>query len=350
MGAWLKKHRLLIIAMILYVVVYFISAKYPAWREHYQVYKAVKGRMVDYYRDNDTAELLNIYLPHLLPNNRIIKKLPLDFLFYGIADIVAPVHFEVYYMAGLITYAVLLVDKVLKKLNKNNEAGKVEMFVVSYLIENVVFYPLAFAMRYFDPMLISAVDKVGMAGNGDISAAMKVVYFLMMFAIMLVLLIGFFLPSVVNIFSLFAYIIMLYPVRWMINTVTDPIMKGLNNLAGEIICAVIVIVLLLAYNLFFSFLLGKCQEVSIKPLKIMYERFMGGKKPDGTVPNPLCVGAGSDPNAVSYQQGVNYNSDPNAVPYQQGVNYNSDPNTVPYQQGMNYNNNNQNAAANSSDP
>ena len=269
---WAKKHKLLIIGIILYVAVYFISTKFPVWREKHYYYKALYGKMVERVNDNDTSDLIRLYMPNIIPDNIIIRKIPLEFLFYGIADIMAPIHFGVVFSVCLITYGVLLVDKILEKL-KTDDIGKLEMLLIGYLFENVIFYPLAFGIRYMDDIFVKSVDRFGEMTNGHHSTIMNFVFLICFLVIIAVMIFVLLLPSIVNLLSCVVYWLACVPVRWLIRG-TDHLMgKLLPNMAGEIITAVITMVILLVFNILFCKLLEKCQMLSIKPLKWFFGKF-----------------------------------------------------------------------------
>ena len=269
---WAKKHKLLIIGIILYVAVYFISLKFPVWREKHYYYKALYGKMVEKVNDNDTSDLMRLYMPNIMPGNRILKFIPLEFLFYGIADIMAPIHFGVFFSVCLITYGVLLVDKLLEKF-KTEDNGRFEMLVISYLFENVIFYPLAFGVRYMDDILRKSVDRFGEMTNGSHSTAMNFVFIICFLVIIAVLIFVFFLPSVVNLFSCVVYWLGCRPLGWLLKGADSLMDKLLPNMAGEIMTAVIALLLLLAFNMAFCKLLEKCQMLSIKPLRWLFGKF-----------------------------------------------------------------------------
>jgi hypothetical protein len=149
MKEYLKKHYLLVIGIVLYFIVYVISANYDPW------FGDIRPGMIE-----NAGEVIDLYRSDALPDNTIMKLIPLDILCYGISDVAVLMHNGVMALFALIAVASYLLDYVLEKLFKKTKVSKPEQILTEYFYANILFYILSVIIAYiqknseFDPSMI----------------------------------------------------------------------------------------------------------------------------------------------------------------------------------------------------
>lgn len=261
-GEFLNKHKLLLIGLVLYVVVYIVSKHYPVWVYHDGVrIRAITGTVETTVSLYETDEALDIYMPDILSGNRFMEKIPLDFLFYGIAELAVPVHTGAMFGLCVVTYGMLALGKLLE-LTKG-EKGKFELWLLAYIYGNIIFYPLAFVMKLLEPHATTLIDTLGYAADRDMNIGLKILLVAALFLSLFLLVFGLFLPSGANMFFFFIYLAALKPVKFILSKVGG-VLDG--SAVKEFIAMLIAVAVLLAFNLLAEKAMEKVQEYSIKPL------------------------------------------------------------------------------------
>jgi hypothetical protein len=188
-GEFLNKHKLLLIGLVLYVVVYIVSKHYPVWVYHDGVrIRAITGTVETTVSLYETDEALDIYMPDILSGNRFMEKIPLDFLFYGIAELAVPVHTGAMFGLCVVTYGMLALGKLLE-LTKG-EKGKFELWLLAYIYGNIIFYPLALVMKLLEPHATTLIDTLGYAADRDMNIGLKILLVAALFLSLFLLVFG----------------------------------------------------------------------------------------------------------------------------------------------------------------
>ena len=270
-----EKHRLLIIALVIYIIVYILNNAFPAWLEYEKIYSdGLFGTRIE--RERASGGFLKMYVKDVLPESNVFARLiPLDFFYYGLADIAAAVHYEIYFPLGLVTYVSLLLDAVLKPLCGENMLPP-ERYVIHYLVGNAVFYPLSFLMILLQKTLGNAEAVYAHFFNDVIGGIpiLRLIVGLTFIVVVLALTVYLALPMAVNCAYFFIYLIGLkLPLKFI--SLCDGWLQGdadTSNILIQFLVFLIAAIVLLLYNLLAEWILEKLQKLSLKPGVLLYHK------------------------------------------------------------------------------
>ena len=263
---FLKKHRLLIIGVLLYIIVYIIRDHFPVLMDSEAMHHDTSKWGLDIKRIYVYTDFLRPVSSGTQPENRILKNLPVDFLYYGIADAASFIEYGVIFAMSIITYAAMLLDIGLKYLGiKEKPLG--ERYIISYLYGNVILYPVALLICFLEPRIVDGLYSAGKLGDIDMNILFKIIFLFLFFVIVVIFILGFLLPMLVNNIFFFLYFIGFDYVKAAIIAAD----RFLGNLLGkqsilhDMLSAFVFIVLVFVYNLIAETLLERCQKISVMP-------------------------------------------------------------------------------------
>ena len=273
-GKFLKKHRLLLIGIAVYIIVYIISSKYPPWLDMIPNYD--KREWVQKARYNLAAGgFLKPFTADVLPENTFAKKIPIDIFYYGLADIAALEYFDIFFPAALITYFSLLYNKIIVKF-QDEGMKKSEKYVISYLYTNALFYPLAFVIKFLHRQLERLDSWYSSTRFSDYGIVVDKCVGFITIIFVLILLIYFMIPTFMNYSYCFIYEIMTGLPVLIINRINEKSesLIGKNVLPQEFFVFVFAVIILLTYNLLMERLLEFLQKISLIIPKKIHKRIM----------------------------------------------------------------------------
>jgi len=125
-----KKHAVLLIGIVLYLIVYIINCKYDPWE-----YRSKIGLT--------TSDIVELYTHEVLPDNSLIEKFPADILFYGVADASVLVENGVFAVLALVTFGMVLMGYWVECFCDKNGIKKFEMIIIDHLYGNILLYILS---------------------------------------------------------------------------------------------------------------------------------------------------------------------------------------------------------------
>ena len=261
-GSFFYRHRLLIIGIILYIVVYFISNKYPAWVDRELLARDNRTWVRNFQREYASGGFMKLYFSDLFPEKSLLSKLPFDILYYGIADIAAAVHFEAYAALGIAAYGMLFLNKGMKRLG-NEENPVLERYINDYLYSNIVCYPLSLIMSYSAPYLTTYSFSSGNPGDNMLLFILNTL--LLCFS-------GLFLILPAGVYSLFflLYFLLFKFFRNMVFGIQD--LVGDDTLIQNIIMTAITVILILGYNMAVERLMKKCLKFIMSVEKLIFDK------------------------------------------------------------------------------
>ncbi|MBR4083425.1 MAG: hypothetical protein IKK33_03980 [Lachnospiraceae bacterium] len=200
---YLKKHKVVLIGLILYVVAYMLNNIFPPFVN----YGRNNSYMIEWEKEMASGGFLEDYIPEVLSGNHFIELFPLDILYFGVADMAAIVHYGIFIPAALVTYFSYLLQKILEKF-MNPVSGKVEKVLTFHFYNNVMFYPLCFLMMFLQNNMYKAEDMLldflqGMNQN----TVIKLIIGIVVIIVGVAFIIFFCVPMIVNILYFFGYLI-----------------------------------------------------------------------------------------------------------------------------------------------
>lgn len=284
---FIKRHKLLLISIIFFVVTYILNNIFPPWLSindylidtdnTNQIYieKLWRKMRIDYA----AGGFMSVFDSNILSENRIFKVIPLDILYYGIADIAAAFYYSYYVLMALISYYVYFMKKLFEKLYKKYDIGTKEELFISYFFINAGFYPLCFVMKFiyklFEVIIPSGNIKLPYIHHNSspvikiITTVIVITLFVIIISAILFIIIGIVIPSVVNLIYFFLYTGAMGLAKRIIEfTDTSIIGKIFGNtlFPRELISALIGFITIILVNLLMEKVLEFAQEISIKPL------------------------------------------------------------------------------------
>lgn len=270
------KHRFLIICAAAYVIVFIVSCFYNPWDMKWQI-----GNKTIISESNAVES----YVRSVHIDNRFLDKIPLTFLGFGFADVAECVHNDVGILCGFIAYAAVLVDYLVKKYYESREdAKKFEIFVSSYLCDNIIFYIMSVLVNLFIDIDFNSerfhlnMEPWSIAGS-KIGVAIGLIFVIALIILLIILLIVFcfiivpmFLfavpPTAVTYIYFFAYLIVYRLCTDLIEAVNGKIMQNGESLLLELIIFILASLIILALNLLLSKIFEIIRDWSIKPAKV----------------------------------------------------------------------------------
>ncbi len=268
---FLKKHRILLIGFVLYVIAYNLNNIFPPFLD-YNHYNNMPDWAKESTKEYASGGFLSVYMPRIIEGNRFLKVFPLDFLYFGVADMAAVVHNSIYFPAALITYVIFVFQKGLDKVcAMTPDMKKSEKIVISHLFNNVVFYPLSFVLVWLQE--ISSDESYTLFTLLD-GMNQNILLKLLASAIVIIVLLGMVifcvLPMLINVLYFFGYLIVFDLFADMINYIDQMVLaKALESipLLGEFLSFLVAIVIIGIGNLLLEKILEICQNISILPAR-----------------------------------------------------------------------------------
>lgn len=283
---FIKRHKLLLISIIFFIVTYILNNIFPPWLSindysidtdiTKQVYigKLWRKMRIDYA----AGGFMDVFDSNILSENRIFKVIPLDILYYGVADIMAAFYYSYYVLMALISYYVYFMKKRFEKLFKKYDIGAKEGLFISYFFISAGFYPLCFVMKFLHKLfeLIIPSGSIKLPDIYDSSAVFKIIaavvviaLLIIMISAILLIITGIVIPSLVNLIYFALYTGVMGLAKRIIEfTDANIIGKIFGNtlFPREVISALIGFIIIILINLLMEKVLEFAQEISIKPL------------------------------------------------------------------------------------
>lgn len=267
---FIKKHKLLFIGIVLYILMYIVSQNFNPWADdtEYKNWAGVSTKRIQ-------TDVLDTYISDLNIENRFLDKLPLSILYFGISDVAEAVHNNISVLFALITYSSLAMNFFFKKYYTNNEFIKMpERWAINHLYDNVLFYLLSILIKFLQP----AVDKI--ADNADklfnlsssgSNIAIKILVLVLFLLVLAIGLLGVFIPMLPSILYFFGYIIAFKYVKQLITFID---LKCFAKVFGdtlfprEFLSFVAAFLIVIAVNIILEQIYELIQRLSLKPAEL----------------------------------------------------------------------------------
>lgn len=263
---YVKNHKVVMIGLLLYIVAYIMNNIFPPFVD----YSRSNTYLLEWQKEMASGGFLDVYIPDVLPGNRLIDLFPLDILYFGIADMAAVVHYGIYIPAALITYFSYLLQKILEKA-MNPASGKIEKILTIHFYNNVMFYPLSFLMIFLQNNMDTIEDKLlefleRMNQNTAIELIVGIVIIIGFVALLVFLLV----PMIVNIMYFFGYLLVFEIFVDIIELADVSLVEnylGHIPLVHELLSFLIAFIIIGMGNLLLEKILDVAQRFSILPAR-----------------------------------------------------------------------------------
>lgn len=265
-----KKHAILFIGIILYLIVYIISCKYDPWE-----YRSKIGLT--------TTDIVELYTHEVLPDNSIIDKIPADILFYGVSEAAVLVENGVFSLLALITFGMVLMGYWVERTCEKNDIKKLEMIIIDHLYGNILLYVLsviiAKIMDDSDFGLHTILEFL--TPDNDKGAVITIIAFLAGLLVILLTFVVVFLPMLPVIVYFFGYLSLSDIVVDFIKYIDTSLVGGIFGetfFPREFLSFVAAFIILIVFNILLERIYAVMQKLSIYPAYRLLLLFRRGKK------------------------------------------------------------------------
>lgn len=267
---FIKEHKLLVIGIVLYIVMYIFSQNFNPWQTESRKVKMFNG--TEYSRPETDA--LSIYMPSFTVENRILDKIPLSILYFGISDAAEAVNSGISVLFALITYSSIAMGYFMDRYyDGHNDIKKPERWIIAHLYDNVLFYIVSIAIRLLQPVNDLVIDNIDnffpwlsdtFNGNTGLKLLGVVVLVVTLAAALLLVAV----PMLPSVLYFFGYIAVLNLTQRLIGTVDSEVFgKIFKNilLPREIFTFITAVVLIMVLNVITEQIYELIQGLSLKP-------------------------------------------------------------------------------------
>lgn len=267
---FVKEHKLLVIGIVLYIVMYIFSQNFNPWQTESRKVRMFNGN--EYLRPE--TDVLSIYMPSFAVENRILDKIPLSILYFGISDAAEAVNSGISVLFALITYSSVAMGYFMDRYyDGHSDIKKPERWIIAHLYDNVLFYIVSIAIRLLQPVNDFVIDNIDnffpwlddtFNGNTGLKLLGVVVLVITLAAVLLFVAV----PMLPSVLYFFGYIAVLNLTQRLIETVDSEVFgKIFKNipLPGEIFTFITAIVLIMVLNIITEQIYELIQGLSIKP-------------------------------------------------------------------------------------
>ncbi len=266
-----KKHRILFIGILLYIIAYNLNNIFPPFLDH-DHYNHLPDWAKESTKEYASGGFLSVYMPRILEENRFIQVFPLDFLFFGVADMAAVSHNGIFFPAALITYVFFVLQKGLDKLCDGvQDMRKGEKILIAHLFNNVVFYPLSFVLVWLQELASDESNTLFTLLDGmNQNIVLKVLAVVILVTVLLGMLVFCVLPMLINLLYFFGYLIVFDLFADLIHYIDQRVLATVLEslpLLREILSFLLAIVIIGMGNLLLEKILEICQNISILPAR-----------------------------------------------------------------------------------
>ncbi|MDE5737956.1 MAG: hypothetical protein K2H93_06300, partial [Oscillospiraceae bacterium] len=227
------------------------------------------------------ANVLKTYMPHLNITNRFFERIPLEILYFGIADIAEAIHDSVFLLIAPIIYSSFFLRFFLDKYyEKHKHIGRLEAKITNYVYDNIVFYLISIPINIlkkidgadwlfldnFDELLNAIFNK-----NPVINVLIGILFIIVIAFILLFA----FLPMLAGNIYFFGYILMMGVMIKFIKFLNESIFSGMieaNSFCGELLVFIIAFALIFAVNLVADIIYELLQKISLLPARLVIKK------------------------------------------------------------------------------
>lgn len=283
MKNFIKNHKLLLIGIAIYILVYFFYQLYNPWIDYSQIDSLTKihqmnsaGLPSDTYRDNRieyaSGGFLSAYFSDILPDNKIASVIPINFFFFGIENIALAINRDSVMVSmaliALLAYIVQLKNFIFKKFNLFENKTIAEKWTINYIYDNIVFYLAGFPAQ----IILLLKEPVGNTlKNLSSLSPLLLILFLIGIAIYIIVVL---LPGIAGNIFYFLYILLLNAIIDLVNYIdADLLVKAFdkNSIPHHIIAFVIGVLIIFVANIVLENLLELLHHLTTKPLRWLIE-------------------------------------------------------------------------------
>lgn len=275
---FIKEHKLLVIGLILYIIMYIFSQNFNPWQEKTEM-KTFSGMK---YALNQ-PDAIDLYMPHLNVENRILDKIPLNILYFGVSDAAEAVHSGISVLFALITYSSVAMGFFMDRYyKKHNNIKKPERWIIAHLYDNVLFYLVSIAIRFLQPVNDIIIDNIDnffpwLSSTFNGNAGLKLLGVVVLILTLAVSLLLVLIPMLPSVLYFFGYIAALRGIHKIIEFADGKIFAG-AVLPREICIFIIAVALIMVMNVIIEQIYEFIQDLSLKPAYLTAKGIKRGVK------------------------------------------------------------------------
>lgn len=278
---FINEHKLLFAGIILYILMYIVSQNFNPWQSGDSEVKMANGMV---YKRPET-DVLNLYMPYLNIKNRILDKIPLTILYFGISDIAEAVHSSISFLFALITYASIAMGFFMDRYySKHENIKKSERWIIAHLYDNVLFYLVSIAIRLLQPVNDLVIDNIDNffpwlsdTFNGNIG--LKLLGVVVLIATLAVALLFVLIPMLPSVAYFFGYIVVLKCTHQLIELADAKLfgkLFGDTLFPREFLTFIMAFLLIILMNIIIEQIYELIQDLSIKPICFVINKIKTG--------------------------------------------------------------------------
>ncbi len=275
---FINEHKLLVIGLILYIIMYIFSQNFNPWQEKTEM-KTFSGMK---YTLNQ-PDAIDLYMPNLNVENRILDKIPLNILYFGVSDAAEAVHSGISVLFALITYSSVAMGFFMDRYyKKHNNIKKPERWIIAHLYDNVLFYLVSIAIRLLQPVNDIIIDNIDnffpwLSNTFDGNIGLKLLGVVVLILTLAVSLLLVLIPMLPSVLYFFGYIVALKGIHKIIEFADGKLFSG-AALPREIVIFIIAFVLIMVMNVIIEQIYEFIQDLSLKPVCLTAKGIKRGVK------------------------------------------------------------------------
>lgn len=258
---FLRRHKILIIGAVLYIVSFIISCFWNPWDSF--------GHS---YSDKELMRIYNIY--EVLPHNAIEKIIPLKVVYFGIFEYLRVLEysehaggFGMFIVLSFFTYTMLIKKVIFKKSNMEDMDYPLTLkWLSGYMYGNVICFftsvIISIFAGLFDNFVFGFIDE----NINTITSTLHII--LIIFAILFAAL--FALPAIPNGLFMWAYYLVFtrFACHW-VNVLGG---KFPDNIFGDLIAYILAFVFIMLVNAVMEKFMEFLQSLSLLPAKFIFSK------------------------------------------------------------------------------
>ncbi len=280
MTTFMKKHSILLIGIVIYLLTFVISNIYNPWLEysfaeqmdyflHPQDYgfsavdqdKRFMGLWMD---TQESGSILEVYAPNFLLENQLVHKVPLHIFYFAMEDLAVALHHGAFFSLVIFTFAYLVEKYVVAPIAvKSGVTNKAEHWAIGYLYSSCLIYIFSCLAGAIELTTTSFFEFGWAPDLSGAPVAVKIIGVIGMILLLLAMIFYLALPALAN--GLFYFIVYSLGIRAGAGLIDHIDLHVLqvnfmeNQLLYDILGTILAVLLLVPLNFLMEFIQTKMQ-------------------------------------------------------------------------------------------
>lgn len=280
MTTFMKKHSILLVGIVIYLLAFVCSNIYNPWLEysfaeqldyflHPQEYgfsaadhdKKLMGLWMD---SQDSGSVLGIYAPNFLSENQLVHKVPLHMFYFAMEDLAVALHNGAFFSLVIFTFAYLLEKYLVTPIAvKSGVTNKTEKWVIGYLYSSFLIYLLSCLAGAIELTTTSFFEFGWAPDLSGAPVALKIIGVIGMIFLLLAMIFYLALPALAN--GLFYFLVYSLGIRagaGLIDLIDLHVLQTNfieNQILYDILGTILAILILVPLNFLMEFIQSKMQ-------------------------------------------------------------------------------------------